>query len=408
MAVLSYGFWNHRFGRNPAVVGSQVTINGRSATIVGVMPPEFSLPSNDVDLWMPMGLAPEVLADRASEWVSVIGRLRPGVSMAAAQTGLSATAALLGERSDTAADVGRPDCERPTQRDCSQLRQQLRAAPTPRSSCSSPDARTPPICCSRGRPRAAMMALRAALGAEPDAWCVSCSSRAWCWRAPAASPASPRPRRSCAFVVLGADRLPRVEHAQLNPAAVAVSIVASLATAVLFGGGAAWLLARAPVSRADRMRSTAPHRLGGFLLAGQIAFALVLAAAALIVGRAYAATSRIDPGFDVSNTVTMQLTLPKARYPDSAAHARFVAQALAQIAAVPGVASAGVVSDLPFVGNQLNFVVSTDGDAADRPRESRLTVRPADPASSERCEFHWSTADISRRPIDRAIGRSRS
>ena len=75
----------------------------------------------------------------------------------------------------------------------------------------------------------------------------------------------------------------------------------------------------------------------------------------------------------------MQLTLPKARYPDSAAHARFVAQALAQIAAVPGVASAGVVSDLPFVGNQVNFVVSTDGDAADRPRESRLTVRPADP-----------------------------
>jgi predicted permease len=182
-----------------------------------------------------------------------------------------------------------------------------------------------------------------------------------------------------AFVVLGADRLPRVEHAQLNPTAVAVSIVASLATAVLFGGGAAWLLGRAKVSRADRLRSTAPHRLGGFLLAGQIAFALTLAAGALIVGRAYAATSRIDPGFDVSDTMTMQLTLPKARYPNSAAHARFVAQALEQIAEVPGVASAGVVSDLPFVGNHLNFVVLTDGDSSDRPRESRLTVRPADP-----------------------------
>jgi MacB-like periplasmic core domain len=52
---------------------------------------------------------------------------------------------------------------------------------------------------------------------------------------------------------------------------------------------------------------------------------------------------------------------------------------LEQIAAAPGVASAGVVSDLPLAGNQLTFAVLTDGDAADRPRESRVTVRPADP-----------------------------
>src|SRR5262249_41888091 len=95
VVVLSYGFWTSRFGRNLTALGTSVLINGRTATIVGVMPREFALPSPDVDLWMPMGLPPEVIADRNSEWVSVIGRLRPGTSVAVAQASLDATAASL-------------------------------------------------------------------------------------------------------------------------------------------------------------------------------------------------------------------------------------------------------------------------------------------------------------------------
>src|SRR6185295_19021491 len=384
VVVLSYGFWNHRFGRNPAAVGSQVTINGRTATIVGVMPQEFALPASDVDLWMPMGLAPEVLADRTGEWVSVIGRLRPRVSMAAAQAALSATAASLAQqfpRTNRGERVAvRPlldtvvgNVRRPLWLGAAAVLFVLLAG------CAN----AANLLLARATMRRDELALRAALGADSSRLArqllVESLVLAGAGGAAGIAAASIFLR---AFVALGADRLPRVEDAQLNPTAIAVAIVASLVTAILFGGGAAWLLARAKVSqsgRADLQRATASHRLGGFLLAGQIAFALMLAAGALFVGRAYAATGRIDPGFDVSDTMTMQLTLPRARYSNSAAHARFVEQALEQIAAVPGVTSAGVVSDLPFVGNQLNFVVQTDGDAADRPRESRLTVRPVDP-----------------------------
>jgi len=384
VVVLSYGFWNHRFGRSPAAVGSQVTINGRAATIVGVMPQEFALPSNDVDLWMPMGLAPEVLADRASEWVSVVGRLRPGVSAAVAQAHLSVTAASLAQQFPrTNRDervLARPlldtvvgDVRRPLWLGAAAVLFVLLAG------CAN----AANLLLARATMRRDEVALRAALGAEPGRLArqllVESVALAAAGGAAGIAAASMFLR---AFVVLGAGRLPRIEAARLNPMAILVSIVASLVTAILFGGGAAWLLARARVSqssRADLQRAVASHRLGGFLLAGQIAFALMLAASALFVGRAYAATSRIDPGFDVSDTVTMELTLPRTRYPNGAAHARFVDQVLEQIAAAPGVTSAGVVSDLPFVGNQLTFAVVTDGDAADRPRESRLTVRPADP-----------------------------
>ena len=92
VAVLSHGFWTRRFGANPAAIGKPIMLNGHVATIVGVMGPEFALPAADVDLWMPMGLAPAVLADRSGEWLSVIGRLRPGVSVSRLQAELQVTA----------------------------------------------------------------------------------------------------------------------------------------------------------------------------------------------------------------------------------------------------------------------------------------------------------------------------
>ncbi|MGH9142577.1 MAG: ABC transporter permease, partial [Vicinamibacterales bacterium] len=98
VVVLSHGFWERRFGGDPSVISGTMLLNGRPATIVGVMPDEFAIPGGDVDLWMPMALAPEVLANRASEWLSVVGRLRPGVNARAAQAALSATADSLAHR----------------------------------------------------------------------------------------------------------------------------------------------------------------------------------------------------------------------------------------------------------------------------------------------------------------------
>jgi hypothetical protein len=481
VVVLSHGFWTSRFGRNPTVLGTSMMLNGRPATIVGVMPRDFALPANDVDLWMPMGLPAAVLADRASEWLSVIGRLRPGTSLAVAQAGLSATAESMS-------------------REFPQTNRDERVAVRPLLDTVVGDVRRPlwlggaavlfvllagcanaaNLLLARATMRRDEIALRSALGADAGRLArqllvesgvlagtggILGIAATWVFLR--------------AFVVLATGRVPRVESAQLDATAIALSMTASLATALLFGGAAAWLLACAGSSRSVRgdtrawlsarieatprsrgvrawllararawsirrdaqaslagagsarserdaraqMRAgaappslrgarwllarvaalpsvrggdrawlfgspvsrrlgthyaSASHRLGGLLLASQIAFALVLAASALFVARGYAATSRIDPGFDVADVVTMQLTLPRSRYPDSAAHARFVDQVLDAIAAVPGVASAGVVSDLPFVGNQMKFVVRPD-DVMDRRRESQLTVRPADP-----------------------------
>jgi putative ABC transport system permease protein len=380
VVVLSDAFWTSRFGRSPTVLGTSSLINGRPATIVGVMRRDFALPAADVDLWMPMGLAPEVLADRTSEWVSVIGRVRPGVSIAAAQANLATTAAALARefpktnRDERVAvhpliDTVVGEVRRPLWLGGAAVVFVLLAG------CAN----AANLLLARATVRRDEIALRAALGADAGRLArqllvesgvmagtggILGVAAAWLFLR--------------AFVVLAAGRVPRVESAQLDPAAIAVAVTASLATAILFGGGAAWLLARTASLRVGAQQPGASPRLGGLLLAGQVAFALMLAASALFVARGYAATSRIDPGFDVSDTMTMQLTMPRLRYPDSAAHTRFVDHVLERVAAVPGVGSTGVVSDLPFVGNQLKFVVRAD-EAADAFRESQVTVRPADP-----------------------------
>jgi len=92
-AVISYGFWQRRFGSDPAVVGKQITLNDAPLTIVGVAPPKFFgfEVGSDPDLWWPMRMIPQVyrgdqrLNDRTSWWLRVMGRLQPGTSQAQAR-----------------------------------------------------------------------------------------------------------------------------------------------------------------------------------------------------------------------------------------------------------------------------------------------------------------------------------
>ena len=83
--ILSDALWKKNFGRDPGVIGQAVRVNGRAGTIIGVMPPKFSFPQNE-ELWIPVNTEFPVKprSDRGINFVSIIGRLKPGVSLAQA------------------------------------------------------------------------------------------------------------------------------------------------------------------------------------------------------------------------------------------------------------------------------------------------------------------------------------
>src|SRR5579863_2858802 len=105
VVVLSYSFWERRFLRNPAIVGSSLLLNGHPFTVVGVVGRNFSgtdavAPKVWVPIMMKMTIAPEskdVLQARDGHWLEVIGRLRPGVSRAQAQAAMNVVARQMAE-----------------------------------------------------------------------------------------------------------------------------------------------------------------------------------------------------------------------------------------------------------------------------------------------------------------------
>jgi len=86
--LLSHRLWLSRFGGDPNVVGRGILLNGEKYSVVGVMPPWFSFPNKDADLWVPTAFTPEQLADRGSHFLTVIGALQPGVGVGRANAEL--------------------------------------------------------------------------------------------------------------------------------------------------------------------------------------------------------------------------------------------------------------------------------------------------------------------------------
>ncbi len=86
MVILSHSFWQSRFGGSPGVIGRSIQIDGVNREIVGVMPSSFQLPSDATELWVPMHLDPSSIGPYWGLWsYQLIGRLRPGVSIAQAE-----------------------------------------------------------------------------------------------------------------------------------------------------------------------------------------------------------------------------------------------------------------------------------------------------------------------------------
>lgn len=91
VVVLGYGLWQRRFAGEPSVLGASITLNGRACTVVGIMPPNFDFPFG-AELWMPLALTPQQMSQRDTRYLHVLGRLKPGFSVAQAQAEMLAVA----------------------------------------------------------------------------------------------------------------------------------------------------------------------------------------------------------------------------------------------------------------------------------------------------------------------------
>lgn len=373
VALLGHDFWMRRFGGDPAIVGKRIVIEGSPATIVGVLRPGAQLPATTVGLWLPQYMPPEAPAI-SNHVFDAVARLRPGVSVDAAQHELKELTARFPEAFP---NVYQPRMMQNTgfTTEVRPLRDVIVGEMVTKALwilfgavavvLLIAAANVANLFLVRSEARRREVALRTALGADRmqlSGHFLAESLMLATVAAVAAVAVAWVGLRS--LIALAPSDLPRVEAIHLGARgvvfAVGTAIAAGLAlgTIPLIRAGSDLRILRegGRGATSSRRRLTARNAL----VVGQFALALILLAASGLMVRSLRNLRSVDAGFDAHGVLTMSVSLPYARYNSFDRTSAFYEQLASRVHALPGVTAVGFGTSLPLETTELCTAVVVD------------------------------------------------
>ena len=387
--ILSDALWRQRFAADAAILGRSIQLNGTPYTVIGVMPRGFVFPQANempniftfaphVELWVPLALNRGTMIPNEPDELAVVGRLKPGVSIAQAQTGMD----LMGKRLESGRLNGQG---------------WFRSKVTPLTRQAAGDTRQPLllilaavgvvllIACSnvasllltRSLNRKRELTVRAALGAGAGRLMRQLLTESIVLASLGGAMAILVAEAAIRLVkVFGPSSIPRLSETGLDVRVLLFALGVTLLTGILFGMAPAISatgenLAESLKNGNRRASSNfGAQRMRNWLLVSQIALALVLVIAAGLLTRTFYRLLRVDPGFHPARALTFELTLPASRYPDQAHIVPAYQSVLRHLQALPGVQAAGATAIVPLSG----ATESTAIRFSDHPPTSRLDI----------------------------------
>ena len=366
VVMLSYGYWQRRFGGDPSVVGRNIEVDSQTREIVGVMPRGFEVVDQKFDLLIPLALDPrhQILAGFR---FNGIARLRPGMTVGEADADIARMLDIWMD-SWTNGDGGDPHFYK-TWRISGAIRPMKQEIIGTVGSVlwvvMSTIGVVMLIACTnvanlllvRVEGRQQELAIRAALGAGRARIAREVLSEsvllALLGGAAGIGIAEAGLRLLSA---IGPANLPRLDEISLDGRSIAFTFGLSLVSALLFGTMAAIKSMRPAASLAHasaRTASTSRERQRGrnLLVIAQVAMAMVLLISAVLMIRTLAALREVDPGFaDAKHVQTLRIAIPQQLIPDAQTTMRLENSIANKLAAIPGVDSAGFARNVPMDG----------------------------------------------------------
>ena len=378
VVVLTHGLWLRRFGGSADIVGRDISLNGARYTVVGVLPPRFLFPFREAELAVPLTTANDSRrSDRGANFLRVVARLAPGVTLAQAKTQLDGIARRLQhdypEENARKIGISLYTLHAEIVRDyrtilwtlfasvgvllaagCGNLANLLLVRAADRQ---TEFAVRLSLGASRGRLGRQLLGESAALAAAGGISGVALSIAGFqAWR------------------TWGPSDFPQMSTVGLNLTAIGFALAISTLTALVCGALPAALVGRDVANAVRSMTRTMTMGRRQSIVRRTFVTMQVAAATVLLIGmgvalRGFARLERVTPGFTPDQALSVQLSLPPAGYSTREAVVRFVDGLSDRVHAVAGVQSAGAVSLLPLSGLLSTMDVAFPDRPKPRPEE---------------------------------------
>ena len=377
VAVLTDAAWRARFGARSDVLGQAIQLNNAPFTVVGVLPPGFRFPIDEVEVFLPFWTTTTATARDSHNYLAV-ARVAPGVTVEQASAEVAAIASTLEQAYPV--NRGRGARVQPLKDvvvgDTGSLLRLLAAMVGALLLVAAANVAGLQLGDTASRHRE--IAVRAALGAGrlriARQLLFESAARAGAGAVLGLFAA----KAAIAFLVANAPAgVYGIGNARLSSRVIVISALVALAAGFAAGLPAAlrWAAAGGLARSGSGGRTTgdaATSRLRSALVVGQVALAAILLVAAGLTTRSFARLTAVDAGFDASNLLTMEYRLPRNKYESADGRAAFHRQVLERVGAVPGVVDAAAVRALPFSGNGSTFSYSLA--AGGEPRQALMNA----------------------------------
>jgi putative ABC transport system permease protein len=376
--ILSYGLWQRRFGAEESIVGSQLTLNNRSFTVIGVSGERFNYGSG-ADLFAPLGLWADRYKERGSHpGIYVVGKVKPGVTLEQARTDMDGIMAALGEQYPKTNAERRIHIESLFENTVQDVRSTLYVLLAAVGfvlliACAN----VANLLLARAAVRHREIALRTALGAGRGRIIRQLLTESIVLSLVGGA-------LGLLLAVWGTDALvasipggvPRADDVGVDLRVLGFTLVVAVLTGVFFGLVPALASSRPNLNDAlkegERGSTGHRHKVRNVLVVSEVALALVLLVGAGLMIRSVWSLQQVRLGFDPENLLTMQISL-QGGPEDAQKTLSFTDQLERQLATVPGVTSAALTCGLPFAGAPENSIYVAR-DQIGQPNSSKMAV----------------------------------